>query len=155
MCEQFEVGTRLYDICTGQANIPLTKVNAYRERWGLGPLDQPDYFEAGPRRTPRPERKGNHRDPCPTCKKSKKVRTHKQRVSPSARVPRHGKGLGDRVEQVLTSVGITSERVEGWLGMPCGCKKRKEKLNKLGDWVLRSVGLSHEEAAEELEKIIK
>jgi hypothetical protein len=40
------------------------------------------------------------------------------------------KGLGDTVEQVLEATGIA--KVAKWvLGEDCGCKERKEKLNKL------------------------
>ena len=41
-------------------------------------------------------------------------------------------GLGDRVKKVLTTVGITPERVSRLTGRPCNCGKRKEKLNELG-----------------------
>ena len=45
-------------------------------------------------------------------------------------------GLGDKVESVLTSVGITKQRYRKFkkaLGLKgdCGCNKRKEALNKL------------------------
>lgn len=43
--------------------------------------------------------------------------------------------LGDAVESALTSLGITSERVEKWLGRPCRCRERKRKLNRLDEWV--------------------
>jgi hypothetical protein len=49
-------------------------------------------------------------------------------------------GLGDKVEQALKTVGITEERVSRWLGRPCGCRGRKEKLNKLGNWMARVLG---------------
>jgi hypothetical protein len=40
------------------------------------------------------------------------------------------KGLGDTVEQVLEATGIA--KVAKWvLGEDCGCKERKERLNKL------------------------
>jgi hypothetical protein len=66
-----------------------------------------------------------------------------------------GLKLGDHVGQALSVLGITDERVSKWLGRPCGCPERRRKLNALGDWVLRTVGMSKEEAAEELEKIIE
>ena len=44
------------------------------------------------------------------------------------------KGLGDHVEAALTKLGITSDRVEKWIGRKCGCRERKEKLNRLGAW---------------------
>jgi hypothetical protein len=31
-------------------------------------------------------------------------------------------------------VGITEERVSNWLGAPCNCTERVEKLNRLGEW---------------------
>jgi len=46
-------------------------------------------------------------------------------------------GLGDSVEKALDIVGVTDERVSIWLGRPCGCKERKEKLNQLGLWATR------------------
>jgi hypothetical protein len=47
--------------------------------------------------------------------------------------PRPKRGLGDMVEGVLKSVGITEERVSKVLGKPCGCKERKKRLNSLGE----------------------
>jgi hypothetical protein len=48
-----------------------------------------------------------------------------------------GQGLGDKVEQLLSAVGITQERyvaVKGAFGLKggCGCAKRKALLNKIG-----------------------
>ena len=44
-------------------------------------------------------------------------------------------GLGDLVEYLLKKVGITEERVKRILGIKeCGCKNRKDFLNKLFSW---------------------
>ena len=43
-------------------------------------------------------------------------------------------GLGDFVKSALSAVGITEERVSNWLGAPCNCSERVEKLNQLGEW---------------------
>lgn len=40
--------------------------------------------------------------------------------------------LGDTVENVLSSVGITEERIKAITGKDCGCKKRKAALNLYG-----------------------
>jgi hypothetical protein len=58
--------------------------------------------------------------------------------------------LGDAVEKALTKVGITKERVETWLGHPCNCQERKEKLNRLSEWVMRTtgIGMTEEETSE-------
>ena len=41
------------------------------------------------------------------------------------------KGLGDVVEQMLTSIGITEERIKRWFKVKeCGCSKRKQMLNE-------------------------
>jgi hypothetical protein len=45
--------------------------------------------------------------------------------------------LGDLVHRALALVQITPERVEAWLGEPCHCAERQEKLNRLGWWALR------------------
>lgn len=42
--------------------------------------------------------------------------------------------LGEFVSQALAKVGVTPEKVSSWLGRPCGCKERKEKLNDLHRW---------------------
>jgi len=52
----------------------------------------------------------------------------------------HEPGLGDRVESMLTKLGITEERyveVKRKFGLPpvCNCAGRKEWLNKVGRWL--------------------
>ncbi len=67
-------------------------------------------------------------------------------VSPSTRKPREpGKasqsrpGLGDATERLLSSIGITEDRVKQakelfGLAPKCNCAKRKLWLNKISDW---------------------
>lgn len=43
------------------------------------------------------------------------------------------RGLGDIVKDGLSAIGITEERVSKLLGRPCGCGKRREALNRLGE----------------------
>jgi translation initiation factor IF-2 len=44
-------------------------------------------------------------------------------------------GLGDVVESVLTSFGITEERFKTWFGLKeCNCSKRKKWLNNIFSW---------------------
>jgi hypothetical protein len=45
--------------------------------------------------------------------------------------------LGDKISQALSTVGITQDRVSSWLGAPCGCRERQEKLNLLHNWAKR------------------
>jgi hypothetical protein len=61
-------------------------------------------------------------------------------------------GLGDTVESALKAVGITKERVERWLGAPCGCAERREKLNRIGSWAMRM--LTGKATAEEGQAIV-
>jgi len=56
-------------------------------------------------------------------------------------------GLGDVIESALTAVGITSDRVESWLGKKCNCKARKEKLNKLSKWASQVLTATTKDAA--------
>ena len=62
--------------------------------------------------------------------------------------------LGDRVEQALTSIGITSDRVSQWMGRPCNCEDRKEKLNQISSWARRVTSGKTKKAKEYLEKIL-
>lgn len=43
--------------------------------------------------------------------------------------------IGDKIARSLSAVGITKERVSRVLGRPCGCDKRQEAANKIGDAV--------------------
>jgi hypothetical protein len=63
--------------------------------------------------------------------------------------------LGTKIEKALTSVGITEARVTKFLGRPCGCKARRDKLNALHQWFLDSFKKkSKEEAAEDAASIV-
>ena len=62
--------------------------------------------------------------------------------------------LGDRISSALSLVGITEDRVSSWLGRPCGCSRRREKLNKLDIWARGVVSKTIEDAKESLERII-
>ena len=45
------------------------------------------------------------------------------------------RGLGDVVEDVLTTFGITQERFKQWFNLEeCNCTKRKKWLNGLFSW---------------------
>jgi len=65
------------------------------------------------------------------------------------------KGLGDTVESALSAIGITDERVSKWLGRPCGCKERRDKLNRLGAWAKRVLSGKTEDAAQHLESLVE
>lgn len=133
-CERFPEGSRMREICEGMADLPLAKINRYREKWGLDPLEAKPEGAAPvvPRKVARP--------PNPTRPPAR------QRVL-----------LGDRVERVLSRVGVTKERVSKWLGRPCGCAERKRKLNELHLWAERKLGglVNNTQATEQLEKMLE
>lgn len=58
--------------------------------------------------------------------------------------------LGDHVEQALSSLGITQSRVSRWLGKPCNCEERKDKLNQLSIWAKRYLNNKPNRNLEEL-----
>jgi hypothetical protein len=59
----------------------------------------------------------------------------KQGISPTSHTDPNMTGLGDIVENVLTSMGITQERFKEWFGLAeCNCTKRKAYLNNLFYW---------------------
>lgn len=47
--------------------------------------------------------------------------------------------FGDHVATILAAVGITKERVSKLVGKDCGCKKRQEALNRLGQRAAEAV----------------
>lgn len=64
------------------------------------------------------------------------------------------RGLGDEIEQAIRLLGISPERIERWIGVPCGCEERKQKLNVLGAWAWRVVQGRTEKAITYLEQIL-
>lgn len=67
------------------------------------------------------------------------------------------KEFGDMVADALSAVGITKERVSGWLGRPCGCAERQEKLNALHSWARRTLKeiTSGEDNKQQFEKMVE
>jgi hypothetical protein len=62
-------------------------------------------------------------------------------------------GLGDRLASGLEAIGITEERVRKWVG-DCGCKERKERLNRLGRWISSLVSGDRQTVQREAEQAI-
>jgi len=70
---------------------------------------------------------------CPVCKKE----AMKNRPTPPRRTcttAETRKLLGDHVEAALKRIGITPSRVEKIIRRKCGCRKRKQLLNRLDAW---------------------
>lgn len=118
--------SRVREICEGRAtDLSLEKINKYREAWGLPPLT--GYSDMAGGIVPPP--------------------FHPRRRKPVE--------LGDAIEKALSSVGITSERVSKWLGRPCGCKARKERLNQLSRWAKRVISGEKEPTDNQLEEVLR
>ena len=64
------------------------------------------------------------------------------------------KGLGTLIESALKTVGVTSERVSAFLGRPCKCPERVEKLNSISNWARMTVKDKLQDAKEQLERLI-
>jgi hypothetical protein len=63
-------------------------------------------------------------------------------------------GLGDVIERALSLIGVTKDRVEKWVGGPCGCEIRKQRMNSLGSWAIRVLSGKKERAETYLNGII-
>lgn len=72
------------------------------------------------------------------CRVGRKPRTEQLRAAaPPRKAPQQR--LGDWTERILAKVGITEDRYAAakelfGLAPTCGCKERKEWLNKVSDW---------------------
>jgi len=64
------------------------------------------------------------------------------------------RGLGDYIAEALSIVGITESAVQEFLGEPCGCAERKERMNQLGFWAVGTVKGKLNDARKYLLKII-
>lgn len=62
--------------------------------------------------------------------------------------------LGDRISAGLDLLGVTPGRVEAWLGRPCGCEDRRQKLNQLEVWGRGLAKRSIEASREILERFL-
>lgn len=63
---------------------------------------------------------------CAVCKKPLVSREAKRNCK-----GRYNVLLGDAIKTVLGFFGITEDRVSSAIGKPCGCNRRREKLNAL------------------------
>lgn len=62
--------------------------------------------------------------------------------------------LGDFIESALDRIGINKERVERWLGHPCGCQERQDKLNAISSWARRVSQGATDKALDFLNRIV-
>lgn len=58
------------------------------------------------------------------------------------------------MKQALHRLGITEERVEHWLGRPCGCAERAAKLDELDMWARQALRLSADRARKFAEDLL-
>jgi hypothetical protein len=59
----------------------------------------------------------------------------KRGINMNSHIDSNVTGLGDVVESVLKSFGITEERFKNWFNLKeCGCSRRKAWLNRLFSW---------------------
>jgi hypothetical protein len=76
---------------------------------------------------------------------------------PTKQKPVSPKHLGDFVESALDKIGAARvvNKVHAWLGIPCGCKKRKEKLNQLHRWATRVIQGKEGKAEQYLNELVE
>lgn len=63
-------------------------------------------------------------------------------------------GVGTLIEAALAQIGVTSTRVTAWIGKPCGCTERRDRLDALTFWARRVAAGKVERAREYLERIL-
>ena len=61
---------------------------------------------------------------------------------------------GDRIEEALSLIGVTKERVEKFIGGPCRCGERQRKINQVDAWARRVISGKAKNAKKLLHKII-
>jgi len=73
--------------------------------------------------------------------------------TPKKKRKKKPKYLGDHVESMLSSVGVTKERVSKWVG-DCGCDGRQERLNKLDEWARNAAKGVYKNAKKKLLRLL-
>jgi hypothetical protein len=63
--------------------------------------------------------------------------------------------LGSLISRALSTIGITDTRVSRWVGAPCGCKERQEKLDAVTYWAIRVMQGKVESAEKYLDNIME
>jgi len=59
----------------------------------------------------------------------------KRGITKNSHLSNENRGLGDVVEDVLKTFGVTEERFKQWFNLKeCNCSKRKQWLNSLFSW---------------------
>ena len=100
-----------------------------------------------------PARKATPNPKTPKKRPNRPPTARKRHIKPDP-LKRKPLELGDMVHEALSIVGITPERVTAWMGRPCGCSGRRERLNNLSRWAKRVIAGKTEDAREYLEEII-
>ncbi len=62
--------------------------------------------------------------------------------------------ISSLLETALAAAGISADRIEWWLGMPCGCRERREKLDAVEAWARRIMGGRIEKAEKYLNDLL-
>jgi len=63
--------------------------------------------------------------------------------------------LGTSIQAALESIGVTEDRVTSWLGAPCHCQERVDKLNQLDLWARKTVSGKFLEAKKYFEEMVQ
>lgn len=62
--------------------------------------------------------------------------------------------LGNVIASALSSLSLSQDRVERWLGRPCHCQERIDKLNALDRWARRVLSGKVQQAKEYLDRLL-
>lgn len=109
------------------------------------------YLHARPSRRP-PVRLCKAREGKVAPKPTPRPRPIQMQARPPIKAPKIE--LGDAVANTLKAFGITPDKVTQWIGRPCGCERRREKLNQLDRWARQFLGGKKDEAKKYLGEII-
>lgn len=125
--ERFSIGTRNWLICTGVANLPIYKINAYRTLWGFSSFDIP-YDEPGPTTS------------IPQYLKDVEVTLHGHSVSEEGSTPTVKKlyGPGTELLRIYEAAGIPS------------CQACKDLAQQMNNWGVEGCELRLLEIVEEI-----
>lgn len=148
-CDVFPEGSRQRAICDGTADLPMHKINRYRDLWGLPPLHGPDRpLSLHPRPTPSAPKPANGKaakaqSGCSTCGGGQ----------PRAPKP-NGHGPGSQLLKLFGDAGVPhceacidlAGKMDRWGKL--GCAKRideivKDILPRAQEWVKDNRPLIH------------
>lgn len=158
-CERFAVGSVLRAICEGVADLPPHKINAYREKWNLPPLDLSNRANTSTIAPPAKPAVKKAKPGCRTCNGKASAQKEATILKPN------GRGPGSQLLKIFSEAGfehceacvILAGKMDRWSTRGCRARidiivddilpRAKTWMEENKPWVHRLLSVANAEDA--------